>query len=100
MNQHKLPPEGLLKYLRDNGYKDLKVLENGTVVGTCDLMFTRGLCVGLDWLSWESRYCYEDRELASRAAAAYVDDDELPLPGYIATRGIDILQRKRLEGKL
>jgi hypothetical protein len=77
-----------LSFLEENKYKDVKVLDNGTVIGTIDLMFTRGLCVGLNWDGWESRYCYEDRELASRAASEMVSDDHPPLPGYIAQRGL------------
>jgi hypothetical protein len=79
--------EEFTAFLVENGYKDIKVLENGTFIATIDLMFTRGLCVGLNWDNWESRYCYPDRELASRAAREMVSDDEPPLPGYIAQRG-------------
>lgn len=79
--------DDLIAFLQKNGYQDVRVLENGTVIGTVELMFTRGLCVGLSWDSWEARYCYEDRTLATRAALEMVDDDEPPLAGYIATRG-------------
>lgn len=79
--------DDLIAFLLKNGYSDVRVLEDGTVIGTVDLMFTRGLCVGLNWDSWEARYCYEDRELAARAALAMTTDDEPPMSGYIATRG-------------
>ena len=80
--------EKLLAFLKENGYKDIRILDNGTIIGTIELMFTRGLCVGLNWDNWESRYCYEDRELASRAAREMTSDDEPPLAGYIAQRGL------------
>ena len=78
---------GLIAFLASNGYENVRALHNGTIVGTCDLMFTRSVCVGLNWDSWEARYCYEDRALATRAALAMSTDDEPPLAGYIATRG-------------
>jgi hypothetical protein len=77
----------LLAFLREQKFQNLRVLDNGTIIGTIDLMFTRSLCVGLGWDSWEARYCYPDRELATMASYALIDDDHPPLPGYIATRG-------------
>lgn len=78
----------LIEFLRKDGYRNLKTLDNGTVIGTLDLLFTRSLCVGINRQSWEARYCYEDRDLATRAAEAYVDDDLPPLQGYVASRGM------------
>lgn len=76
----------LIMWLGAQGYRNLRVLEDGTVVGTIDLLFTRSLIVGANHWGWEHRYCYKDRELAVKAAAALKSCDDPPLPGYVAER--------------
>ena len=76
----------LLAFLKDNGYQDLRVLGDGCIVGTIDLMYTRGLVLGLDNTGWGYRFCYPDRDQASRASRALVSEDDAPLPGYVAAR--------------
>ena len=77
----------LIDYLKAQGYESLRCLAGGCVVGTVDLLYTRGLCIGLNEHSWERRYCYEDRGLATNACNALSSEDDEPLPGYVATRG-------------
>lgn len=76
----------LLAFLVENGYQDLRVLDDGTIVGTIELLFTRGLCVDLDKWGVGHRYCFEDRALASQACAALESGDDLPLAGFVASR--------------
>lgn len=76
----------LLEFLQDNGYQGLRLLPDGTIIGTLELMFTRSLCVDIDRYGWAYRFCYEDRELATRACATLKSGDHAPLPGYVATR--------------
>ena len=76
----------LLAFLKDNGYQDLRVLSDGVVVGTTDLMYTRGLVIDLDWTGWGERYCYEDRNQATQACIALETGDDAPMSGYVATR--------------
>lgn len=78
--------ERLLAYLKANEYQDLRVLEDGTIIGTIELMFTRALCVDLDGDGWGQRYCYEDRELAVTACYLMESGDDQPLTGYVANR--------------
>lgn len=76
----------MLHFLIQNGYENLRTLEDGTIVGTINLMFTKALVVGLNWDGWEDRYCYEDRALAVRACLSIQSGDDQPLPGYVAER--------------
>lgn len=73
------------------GYQRVKQLEDGTLVGTVDLIFTRALCIDIDpspYGSWEHRYCYKDLQLADLAFDLYVDADKPPYPGFIAERHV------------
>lgn len=78
----------LLKHLREDGYRQLRVLEDGTVVGVGALMFTTALYIGLTGISWERRYCYPSITLALDALMALKTGDDFPLEGYVAKRGI------------
>jgi hypothetical protein len=78
--------ESLLPFLKENGYQNLRVLDDGTIVGTLDLIYTRSLLIGLNEWSWERRYCYEHRELANVAVQLIATGDDEPLPGYVAQR--------------
>lgn len=80
MSQHQL-----LDVLKRD-YQNLRELEDGTIVGTVDLLYTRALVIGLDAYSWDRRYCYADRGLATQACAALTHGDAEPLPGYVALR--------------
>lgn len=76
----------LIPWLAEQGYTNLRTLDDGTVVGTIELMFTRALCIGLNRWSWERRYCYESRLLATVAAHAILTGDDEPVPGWVAKR--------------
>jgi hypothetical protein len=81
-----IPESELAGWLAQNGYDNVRVLADGTIVGTTRLLFTTGLCVGLDRWGWERRYCYEDRQLAAKACEAMQSGDDEPLPGWVARR--------------
>lgn len=70
----------------EGGYQNVRVLEDGTIVGTLELLFTRALVIGLNRWGWERRYCYEDRILANAAVLLLDTGDDEPLPGYVAQR--------------
>ena len=76
----------LLAFLDDNGYQDLRVLADGSIVGTVDLLFTRAVCMDLDWWGVGQRWCYEDRALARQACQALVSGNDTPLAGFVASR--------------
>lgn len=59
--------EELFAFLRENGYRQLRVMPNGKIVGLQRQLFTTGLFVGLTKWSYERRYCYEHWQDASNA---------------------------------
>lgn len=77
----------LTMFLIENGYKNLRTLEDGTIVGTLDLLYTRSLVVDLTQEGWGKRYCYENRGKAVSACKAMLSGDDEPLAGYVASRG-------------
>ena len=81
-----LSPEQLIEELKDD-YQNLRKLDDGTVVGTLELAFTRAIVIGLDSFGWQKRFCFENRSLAvSELAKLKVGTDEPD--GYIARRGV------------
>lgn len=67
-------------------YNDVRMLDDGTVVGTVDLLYTRAVMMDMNLYGCGHRYCYEDRNLATKAVRALVTGDDEPMPGYIAER--------------
>ncbi len=67
-------------------HQNLRLLDDGTIVGTLDLMFTRAVVIDLDYHGYARRYCYKDRALAVKACLSLNNGDEEPLPGFIAQR--------------
>lgn len=77
----------LLSYLATEGYFNLRVLDDGTIIGNLDLLYTRSLVIDLDRVGWGKRYCYENRAQAVSACKAMSSGDDEPLAGYVASRG-------------
>ena len=72
-------------FLTKDGYEHIRKLDDGTWVGIVPLMFSVGLCMGLDRIGWDRRYCYEDRALAVAEIAKLERGDQVP-QGWIAKR--------------
>lgn len=69
-------------------YDNVRVLEDGTIIGTSDLMFTRALYIGMDRYGWEKRFCFEDRNQALIELENIKTGEDEPSPGsYVARRG-------------
>lgn len=75
----------LIQFLEKEGYENLRVLEDGTVCATLELIFTRSICIGLNYQSWEKRFCFSDRELAVTELNKLKTGDDEPV-GYVARR--------------
>ena len=75
----------LIPMLESEGYSDLRILDDGTIVGTSELAYTRAVYIGLNNVSWERRFCFSDRELATEECVKLKTSDDEPV-GYIATR--------------
>lgn len=66
-------------------YQNVRVLDDGTIIGTGELLFTRAIYIGLDRYGWEKRFCFEDRKLALEELKKLNSGDDEPV-GYIARR--------------
>jgi hypothetical protein len=69
-----------------NDYLGAKVLADGSVAVLHDLIFTRSIMLGVTRDSWRSRFCFEDRQLATQRFADLQGEDDVPA-GYTAVRG-------------
>lgn len=77
----------LAEWLRTaDGYRDARVLADGSVAAVLDLMFTRAIFLGCNRESWESRFCFDDRALADKRYSELTSEDDTPA-GFIAQRG-------------
>ena len=67
-------PEGddLLEKLAREGYRPVRVLPSGVVIGVLRQLYTTGLFVGLNKFTYERRYCYEHQV---DAVAAFISWD-------------------------
>lgn len=79
-------PQELVECLTQNGYYDCKLV-NGEVAGLHDYFTTRGIVVGLSSISYERRYCYQDREAASRALREWDGTTDHPPGNWIKLKG-------------
>jgi hypothetical protein len=77
--------EYLEKFLLDNDYTHLQVID-GRVCGISRFIFTWGLCVGLNPVSFEYRYCFHTLQ---DALAALADFDGTQDPeDFIVRKGL------------
>ena len=79
-------PQQLANQIKQSGsYRDVRVLEDGSIAAIGDLLFTRGIFLSCtDW-GYGNRFCFEDRELADQRFAELKSEDDIPL-GYTARR--------------
>lgn len=75
----------MMAFLAMQGYSNVRKVEGG-FIGLTPLIYTTGLCIGLDAWGYEERYCYGDRFLAERACNAMKSVDDEPMTGYVAKR--------------
>ncbi|MBK6593662.1 MAG: hypothetical protein IPG23_13470 [Burkholderiales bacterium] len=83
---NQLESEDLCLWLvADNGYRDARVLADGSVAALIDLLYTHAIATGCSWDGWGNRYCFEDIALADKRFAELRSEDDVP-EGHIATR--------------
>lgn len=75
----------LIEFYENLGYQNVRILQDGTICATSELIFTRALYIGLTEFSWEKRFCFEDRKRAIEELLKLEDQDSEPT-GYIARR--------------
>jgi len=72
-------------FLIKDGYTHIRRLDDGTWVGLVSLLFTTGLCIGLDRFGWERRYDYEHPVHAITELLKLERGDQVP-QGWIDRR--------------
>lgn len=75
-------------HLNRMGYSELRELPDGRVIGLQGMLYTTGLFVGLDRMSYAYRYCYENYALAQTAFERWDGTDHPPGP-WIKRKGLD-----------
>ena len=78
--------EKITQFLLDNEYHSIVKLPDGTWAALTKLLYTTGLCVGLDDLGWAARYCFKDTGKAVSELCKLKRMTEAP-SGFIAQRG-------------
>lgn len=73
------------KLLESNDYTEIRKLPDGTWVGLTPLLFSVGLCIGLDPIGWARRYDYDNIALARAEIRKLERGDEVPA-GWIDRR--------------
>jgi len=76
--------EALVDELRPH-YREIRVLADGSIAATVDLLFTRAICLSLDRHGYGGRFCFDDRALADRRFHELTSEDDVP-EGHIARR--------------
>jgi hypothetical protein len=73
-------------------YLQVKELPDGTIAALGELYSTRAILLGVNQVGFESRFCFEDRELATAQFELLQSEDDIPV-GWVARRpeipGID-----------
>lgn len=77
--------EELLEWLAEEGYRNLRVLDDGTICGTIDLMYIRALFIDLTFHGWEKRFDFKDRLRAELELKNLKSAKDEPT-GFIAKR--------------
>jgi hypothetical protein len=72
--------EALLEKLAREGYRPVRVLPSGVVIGVMPQLYTTGLFVGLNEFSWKRRYCYEHQVEAVIAFVSWDGEGDPPGP--------------------
>ena len=74
-----------IKHLGAGSYEDVRMLDDGTIVGIGNLMFTRAIYMDMNGNGWGRRFCFEDRALADQEYQRITSGDDEPT-GWIARR--------------
>ncbi len=77
----------LFKFLDSEGYKNLRRLPDGQLIGIYKFLFTYGLCVGLDVGGYSKRYCYPHADkIDAINAALYWEGEGDPEGNWVAKK--------------
>lgn len=78
----------IIKNLTSQGYYlEIRELEDGSIIGLGELLYTRAIYMNMNSSGYESRYCFSDKEKATEEFWKLKDMDSEPV-GYIAKRNV------------
>jgi len=80
VGSQKLNDVAILSSLENNGYQNITLLPTGEWAATLRMFYTTGLFVGLDEITYRTRFCFET-EHDARAALLNWDGTGFP-PGW------------------
>jgi hypothetical protein len=69
----------------EGSYREVRTLDDGTIVGIGELMFTRAIYMDMHLDGWGRRFCFQDKALANKEFERLSDGDHEPV-GWIARR--------------
>lgn len=80
------PPADFLQAVKDmGGFREVRVLADGSIAALGDLLYTRAIHLGCDLWGWSRRFCFSDRALADSEFAKLQTEDDTP-DGWVARR--------------
>lgn len=78
----------LAEYLREHGgYREVRILPDGSIAGTADLITTRAIMLGMTREGWTQRFRFSDPTLADVRFRSLKSEDDVP-SGFVASRGM------------
>lgn len=76
------------EYLESMGYRNIRLLEDGTWIGIdSTLLYTHGLVVGLGEFGYDFRYCYQKYTEAVVGLYSMNKKDDIPVGPWIKKKG-------------
>ena len=72
-------------FFKRMGYLESRQLNDGSWVALVQLLFTTGICMGLNEVGWSKRYCFDDIERCRKEYEKLQSVKDVP-EGWIAKR--------------
>jgi hypothetical protein len=66
-------------------YRDVRLLDDGSIIAIGELMFTRAIYMDVNQDGWGRRFCFQDKSLADQEFQRLSNEDMEP-SGWIAKR--------------
>lgn len=87
MLQNKEKSLDLARAASEIGYENVRVLEDGSLVGTIKLIFTTAICTDIEpfGIGYGNRFCFESKEKALEELGKLKSSDDVP-QGWVARR--------------
>lgn len=80
------PPAEFLQTVKTmGGFREVRVLSDGSIAALGDLLYTRAIHLGCDLWGWSRRFCFSDRARADSEFAKLQTEDDTP-EGWVARR--------------